>query len=130
MDNEFPKIVRRSVTKVSPWVDIIARDVVFVPGAEPQTYHAVGQQDYLAIVALTPDGRFPVVRQYRPARERFTWELPAGLVEPGENPGQSCVRELQEETGLTARSVHALGAATPCSARLSNRRLARSVRAV
>ena len=38
----------------------------------------------IAIVALTPDGRVPVVRQYRPALERFTWELPAGLVDHGE----------------------------------------------
>ena len=59
-------------------------------------YHAVGQLDYLAIVALTPDGRFPIVRQYRPALEAFTWELPAGLAEPGEDParaaGANCSR--------------------------------------
>ena len=32
----------------------------------------------------TPDGEFPIVRQYRPAIEAFSWELPAGLVDPGE----------------------------------------------
>lgn len=121
MDDEFPKIARRTVTRISPWVDIIARDVVFAAGAEPQTYHAVGQQDYLAIVALTPDGRFPVVRQYRPALERFTWELPAGLVDPDEDPAQSCARELREETGFPPKAIHPLGSGTPCSARLSNR---------
>ena len=35
---------------------------------------------------VTPDGRIPIVRQYRPAIEAFTWELPAGLVERGEEP--------------------------------------------
>jgi len=69
---------------------------------------------------LTPDGRVPIVRQYRPALERFTWELPAGLVDKGEQPEACCARELREETGFSARAVHALGAYAPCTARLSN----------
>jgi 8-oxo-dGTP pyrophosphatase MutT (NUDIX family) len=102
-------------------MDVIAREVEFAPGAPPEIYHAVGQQDYLAIVALTPDGRLPIVRQYRPALEAFTWELPAGLVDPGEDPAQGCARELLEETGYPARAVHPLGSAAACTSRLSNR---------
>jgi 8-oxo-dGTP pyrophosphatase MutT (NUDIX family) len=117
----MPRIRARNVTKVSRWVDIIAREVEFVPGEPPQLYHALGQQDYLAIVALTPDGRIPIVRQYRPAVEGFTWELPAGLVEPGEDPAVGCARELQEETGFSATRIVPLGEAMSCSARLSNR---------
>lgn len=100
---------------------IIERAVEFAPDAELQLYHAVDQQDYVAIVAALPDGRIPIVRQYRPAVESFTWELPAGLVDAGEEPVVCCRRELQEETGLTAHAVHALGAFAPCTARLSNR---------
>ena len=40
---------------------------------------------------------------------RFTWELPAGLVERGEEPAEGCARELLEETGYPARAVHPLG---------------------
>ena len=54
-------------------------------------------------------GKIPIVRQYRPALEGIRWELPAGLVEPGEDPAESCRRELLEETGLTARAIHASG---------------------
>ena len=68
---------------------IIEREVEFSAGSPPELYHAVGQQDYIAIVALTPDGRIPIVRQYRPALERFTWELPAGLVDKGEAAADS-----------------------------------------
>ena len=121
MAEDLPKIVSRRLTRVSPWMTIIERAVKFTEAAEPELYHAVAQQDYLAIVARTPDGRIPIVRQYRPALEAFTWELPAGLVDPGEEAAAACARELMEETGLAARKVHALGAYAPCTARLSNR---------
>ena len=100
---------------------IIEREVEFAPGAEPEVYHAVGQRDYLAIIAALPDNRLPIVRQYRPALESFTWELPAGLIEPDEDAVECCRRELMEETGFAARATHALGSYAPCTARLSNR---------
>ncbi len=121
MAEDWPKIRARRTTRVSPWVELIERDVEFAPGEPVQVYHAVGQADYIAILAITPDGRIPIVRQYRPALEAFTWELPAGLVDPGEDPAETCRRELLEETGFTTRSVRALGSNVPCSGRLSNR---------
>jgi 8-oxo-dGTP pyrophosphatase MutT (NUDIX family) len=122
LSDEWPKIRSRHVTTVSPWMRLVAREVEFAPGAKPEVYHAVDQADYLAILARTPDGRIPLVRQYRPAVEAFTWELPAGLVDSGEDPAAACARELMEETGYSARAVHALGAPTAaCTGRLSNR---------
>jgi ADP-ribose pyrophosphatase len=121
MAEDWPKITARRSTKISPWVDLIEREVEFAKGAPAELYHAVGQGDYIAIVARTPDGRIPIVRQYRPAVERFTWELPAGMVEHGEDAAACCRRELLEETGLTAERLYALGTYAPCTARLSNR---------
>jgi ADP-ribose diphosphatase len=60
-------------------MNIIVREVEFSSGEPARNYHAVGQQDYVTIVARTPDGRIPVVRQYRPAVEAFTSELPIRL---------------------------------------------------
>lgn len=120
MAEDWPKIVSRRTLPVSPWMRLIERGVEFRPGAAPEIYHAVEQPDYIAIVATIPDGRIPIVRQYRPALERRTWELPAGMVERGEAPAECCRRELREETGLVARAVHPLGTYSPCTARLSN----------
>jgi ADP-ribose pyrophosphatase len=121
MSDEWPKIRSRLTTQVSPWVALIEREVEFTPGSPPHTYHSIGQSDYIAIVALTPDGKIPTVRQFRPALESFTWELPAGLVDAGEDPADGCRRELLEETGFPARAVTALGVGAPCTGRLSNR---------
>jgi len=122
MAEEWPKIRSRQTIPVSSWMHVIAREVEFTAGAKPEIYHAVGQLDYLSIVALTPDGRIPIVRQYRPAVEAFTWELPAGLVEQGEDPAAACSRELLEETGYPTRAIHSLGTpAAACTGRLSNR---------
>jgi 8-oxo-dGTP pyrophosphatase MutT (NUDIX family) len=121
MDSGWPRIRARRVTKVSPWVELVEREVEFSPDAPPQTYHAVATADYVAIVARTPDGLLPIVRQYRPALENFSWELPAGIIDAGESAAECCVRELLEETGYPARAVHMLGTAVPCTARLPNR---------
>jgi ADP-ribose diphosphatase len=117
----WPRIRARRSTKVSPWMSLIARTVEFAPGAAPQVYHAVEQDDYVAIVARNRAGKIAIVRQYRPALETYTWELPAGLVDPGETPAQSARRELFEETGVTARTLRSLGEASPCTGRLNNR---------
>lgn len=121
MAQDWPKIKGRRMTRISPWMAVIEREVEFVPDGKPELYHAVAQQDYIAIVARTPDGKIPIVRQYRPALEQFTWELPAGLVDEGEEAAQTCARELLEETGYPTKALHPLGTYAPCTARLSNR---------
>jgi ADP-ribose pyrophosphatase len=65
------------------------RDVVRHPGA-------------VAIVALTDDGRICLVRQYRASLGRVTVEVPAGKLDPGEDPLECAHRELLEETGMQA----------------------------
>ncbi len=68
------------------------RDVVRHPGA-------------VAIVALTDDGRICLVRQYRTALSRVTVEIPAGKLDPGEDPLTCAHRELREETGMEAERM-------------------------
>ena len=121
MKPSWPNILKRKKIPVSPWVQLIEKKVLFAEEQNPETYHNVTLPDYVAILARTPGNLIPIVRQYRPAVETYTWELPAGLQNQGENPEQTCRRELLEETGLEIKSVRCLGTFFNDTGRLDNK---------
>ena len=63
----------------------------------------------VVIIALDDEGEVALVRQYRHAIRRFLLELPAGGLEPGEEPLAAAQRELREEVGLEATRWTSLG---------------------
>jgi 8-oxo-dGTP pyrophosphatase MutT (NUDIX family) len=66
-----------------------------------------------AVVAMDDAGRVCLVRQYRQGVTDFLWEIPAGKLDCGEAPERCAVRELAEETGVTARAWTPLGLYIP-----------------
>ncbi len=66
-----------------------------------------------AVVAVDEADRVCVVRQYRHGIGDFLWEIPAGKLDPGEAPEAGAVRELNEETGVTAHRWTPLGLYIP-----------------
>ena len=95
------EILARRLEYERRWLSVEAKDVRH-GDADPETYYSVRTHDYAAILALTEDGRVPLVRQFRPAIEVRSLELPSGLVEPDESPEETVRRELVEETGCEA----------------------------
>jgi ADP-ribose pyrophosphatase len=63
----------------------------------------------VAIAPLTARGELLFVRQFRYAIGEWLFEVPAGKLDPGEDPEAAAVRELEEETGFRAGSIEALG---------------------
>ena len=53
----------------------------------------------------TADPQLLLIKQYRYAAESFIYEIPAGKLDPGEDPRHCAERELQEETGCTAGDI-------------------------
>jgi len=55
-----------------------------------------------------PDPKILMLRQYRYAADGTMWEIPAGVLQPGEDPLACAHRELEEETGAKAEKVEHL----------------------
>src|ERR1700675_4958858 len=66
-----------------------------------------------AVVAVDGAGRVCLVRQYRHGVMDFLWEIPAGKLDAGEPPQVCAVRELAEETGVSAQRWTSLGQYLP-----------------
>jgi ADP-ribose pyrophosphatase len=113
----MPLITNRSVKFTTPWFDIVAKEMRV--GDPP--YYSVRMADCVSVVAFTREQEVVLVRQYRPAVERYTIELPSGHVEADETPEQSARRELEEETGYRADKIELLGALLSDAGRNENR---------
>lgn len=62
----------------------------------------------VGVLPLFETGRVALVGQWRLPHGRYSWEIPEGGAEPGEDPAAAALRELAEETGLTAGAVRPL----------------------
>ena len=111
------KPLRTEEVFATPWFRILGKTMR--QGEAP--YYSLKLPDYSVVLALTEDGQVLIVRQYRPAVERETLELPCGLVDPGETPEVAARRELLEETGYDGGTWRALGGTDPDTGRLGNR---------
>jgi 8-oxo-dGTP pyrophosphatase MutT (NUDIX family) len=70
-------------------------------GTEIPDFYISELPDWVNIIAITKDNRFLVEEQYRHGIQQVCYELPAGDVEPGEDPLSAAKRELEEETGYS-----------------------------
>lgn len=65
----------------------------------------------VVVIAQPAPDEIVLVRQHRHAIGEDTWEVCAGGIDPGETPEQAAIRELREETGYRARTIHRLWSA-------------------
>jgi ADP-ribose pyrophosphatase len=103
--------------------------VVDKAGSEVRDYLVVAPKhagkNLVTGVAILPilDGQVGLIRIYRPAIRAYSWEIPHGFLDEGENDNSSALRELLEETGLAAdaKCFTSLGFITPDSGLLAAR---------
>jgi ADP-ribose pyrophosphatase len=76
-------------------------------------YVTLEAPDWANVIAITVDGEMLLVRQYRHGVDGYTLEIPAGTVEPGEDPLAAMVRELAEETGYVSEHWTRIGSSHP-----------------
>jgi ADP-ribose pyrophosphatase len=84
-------------------------DTVEKASGTKTTREVVEHSDCVAVVAVDAQGNILLVRQFRHPVGKFLLEIPAGGIDPGEEPIDSVRRELQEEIGYFPRKIEKLG---------------------
>jgi ADP-ribose pyrophosphatase len=104
---------RRELVNGRPWLRLMAEDIQLPDGRIVRDFYTIEAPDYVMIVALTADTKAAIVeRSYKHGPGRVSLTLPAGYIEPGEEPATAARRELLEETGHAADSWQHLGTFT------------------
>ena len=84
-------------------------DTVEMPGGRKTTREIVEHGECVAVVAIDAESNVILVSQFRKPVEKELLEIPAGGIEPGEDPVAAVRRELREEIGYLPRKVDRLG---------------------
>lgn len=84
-------------------------DTVELPNGKQALREVADHPGGVAVVAIDGGGSVLTVRQYRYAFSRVLEEIPAGKLEPGEDPREAALRELREETGAVPERLTELG---------------------
>ncbi len=104
--SEHVERIDRTLVRQGAIVDIY-EDTVKLPNGKIEKWDFVAHRMGAAcVVPVTPDGHILLVRQYRPALDRYTWELPAGCRDEVDEPTDiTARREMEEETGYTSDDI-------------------------
>ena len=98
-DMKWKTLDQRYIIK-RPWLTARVDKVELPTGVVIDEYYVLEYPDWVNTIAITKDGKFVFVRQYRYAIGKTVDELCAGVVENGESPLEAARRELMEETGF------------------------------
>ena len=94
----------------------LRRDTVELENGKQTFREVIDHPGGVSILAMDEEGKIFFVRQFRYPFGRMLLELPAGKLEPGEDPADSGRRELREETGCSAGRFVPMGKLIPTCA--------------
>lgn len=99
---KFKHLSRKEVFKNG--IISVFEEELFLPNNETVTWTFTGKREAVAIISNIED-KVILVKQYRPAIKKELIEIPAGMVEIGEDIELAAKREFEEETGYRAKNI-------------------------
>lgn len=103
------KRIRRTLQREGAIVNMYTDEIEMPDGRHAQWDFIEHKKGAAAVVAVLPDGRLVMVRQYRNALDRVTLEIPAGARDSVTEDTAVCARrELEEETGYRCEKMEKL----------------------
>ena len=103
---EYKRLKRTMIHKGK--ITTFYEDRMLLPNGNEADWDFVDHHGAAAFVAETGEGKIVMVRQYRNSLERYTLEIPAGGINPGESYCEAAIRELEEETGYQVEEAEKL----------------------
>lgn len=103
-----PKVLTSQILFDHPWARVVV-DTLDCNGVERPYFYLESPVDAVATVGLTSDREILLTHQYRHPVGEVIYDLPAGRLEPGEDPLEGARREFEEETGYYPQHIEWLG---------------------
>lgn len=88
-----------------PWATLRVDKLQMPNGRIKEEYYVLEYPTWVNMIGITRDDQVLFVQQYRHGSGKILVELPAGVVEEGEDPADAARRELLEETGYAFDSI-------------------------
>lgn len=99
---------------IHKWKNLaLTEETLTLPNNVSTAHTSVDHPGAVVILAKLNEKTILLLNQYRPSLKEWLLEIPAGTLEPNENPLPAAKRELEEETGYRASRWHNLGKLTP-----------------
>lgn len=102
------KLINSQILFDNPYAKVVL-DTLEYGGVQRPYFYLTSPVEAVATVSLTGEGCVILTRQYRHPVGKVIYDLPAGHLEPGEDPVQGARREFEEETGYYPRWIEPLG---------------------
>ncbi len=84
-------------------------------------FYVIHSNDWVNTIPITPDGHIILVKQYRIGIDKYSIEIPGGVIEDNESPINAAIRETKEETGYEGSKVIEIGCVIPNPAIQNNK---------